>query len=44
MLELCEQYGIGGFTNWTKVRCLHMQDAHHLCGENVSGQPMDKES
>jgi len=42
-IKLFDQYGIGGITNWTKVRCLHMQYAHHLCGDNVIGQLMDQE-
>lgn len=41
--HLFEQYGIGGIAQWDKVRCLHMQYAHHLCGENVIGQRMDAE-
>jgi hypothetical protein len=41
--HLFEQYGIGGISQWDKVRCLHMQYAHHLCGENVIGQRMDAE-
>lgn len=42
-IKLFDQYGIGGITNWTKVRCLHMQYAHHLCGVNIIGQLMDQE-
>lgn len=41
--HLFDQYGIGGISQWDKVRCLHMQYAHHLCGENVIGQRMDAE-
>jgi len=41
--RLFEQYGIGGISQWDRVRCLHMQYAHHLCGENVIGQRMDAE-
>ncbi|HEY5716902.1 MAG TPA: DUF501 domain-containing protein [Motiliproteus sp.] len=41
--ELFEQYGIGGIRHWDKVRCLHMQYAHHLCGRNVIGERMDAE-
>ncbi|GGO77778.1 hypothetical protein GCM10011348_08110 [Marinobacterium nitratireducens] len=41
--HLFDQYGIGGISQWDKVRCLHMQYAHHLCGDNVIGQRMDAE-
>jgi hypothetical protein len=41
--HLFEQYGIGGISQWDKVRCLHMQYAHHLCGDNVIGQRLDQE-
>lgn len=27
---LYQQYGIGGISQWDKVRCLHMQYAHYL--------------
>ena len=40
---LYEQYGIGGITQWDKVRCLHMQYAHHLAEYNVIGALMDEE-
>lgn len=36
-------YGIGGIAQWDKVRCLHMQYAHHLVGENLVGEWMDRE-
>ncbi|NRA72160.1 MAG: DUF501 domain-containing protein [Gammaproteobacteria bacterium] len=42
-IKLFDQYGIGGISQWDKVRCLHMQYAHHLCGDNVIGQLMDQE-
>lgn len=42
-IKLFDQYGIGGISQWDKVRCLHMQYAHYLCGENVIGQLMDQE-
>ncbi|HSP31523.1 MAG TPA: DUF501 domain-containing protein, partial [Halomonas sp.] len=29
-------------SNWHQVRCLHTQYAHHLCGNNVIGQWMDR--
>lgn len=35
--------GIGGIAHWEKVRCLHMQYAHHLVADNVIGQRMDSE-
>lgn len=40
--ELFDRYGIGGIAQWDKVRCLHMNYAHHLVGENVIGQRMDE--
>ena len=42
-IKLFDQYGIGGISQWDKVRCLHMQYAHHLCSDNVIGQLMDQE-
>jgi hypothetical protein len=39
---LFDTYGIGGLRDWQQVRCLHMQYAHHLCGENVIGQWLDQ--
>lgn len=45
--ELFQRYGIGGISQWDKVRCLHMQYAHYLCevGEsrNVIGARMEQE-
>jgi len=41
--ELFERYGIGGISQWDKVRCLHMQYAHHLVDGNVIGQLLDEE-
>lgn len=41
--ELFERYGIGGISQWDKVRCLHMQYAHHLVDGNVIGQLLDDE-
>ena len=35
--------GIGGISNWDQVRCLHTQYAHHLSGDNVIGQWLDRE-
>jgi hypothetical protein len=41
--ELFNRYGIGGISEWDKVRCLHMHYAHHLCGDNIIGQRMEQE-
>ena len=41
--ELFNRYGIGGIKQWDKVRCLHMQYAHHLSESNVIGALMDEE-
>lgn len=41
--EMFEKYGIGGISQWDKVRCLHMQYAHHLVDGNVIGELMDTE-
>lgn len=41
--EMFERYGIGGISQWDKVRCLHMQYAHHLAEGNVIGALMDDE-
>ncbi|KDE38880.1 putative toxin to DivIC [Nitrincola lacisaponensis] len=41
--ELFNTLGIGGIAQWDKVRCLHMQYAHHLVAENLVGQRMDAE-
>ncbi|MGK0441863.1 MAG: hypothetical protein ACJA0N_001667 [Pseudohongiellaceae bacterium] len=41
--KLFDQYGIGGIMQWDKVRCLHMQYAHHLAEHNVIGHLMDNE-
>lgn len=40
---LFEKLGIGGIANWDKVRCLHMQYAHHLVGNNAIGRILDEE-
>ncbi len=39
---LFDHYGIGGLRDWNQVRCLHMHYAHHLCGQNVIGQWLDR--
>lgn len=41
--ELFPRYGIGGIAQWDRVRCLHMQYAHHLVGENLVGEWIDRE-
>ena len=43
MTALFDQYGIGGINHWEKVRCLHMQYAHHLVEGNCIGALMDKQ-
>lgn len=40
---LFRERGIGGISNWDQVRCLHTQYAHHLSGDNVIGQWLDRE-
>lgn len=40
--ELFKSYGIGGITEWTKVRCLHMHYAHHLVEANTIGSLLDE--
>jgi hypothetical protein len=40
--DLFNHCGIGGIAQWDKVRCLHMQYAHHLVDGNVIGALMDK--
>jgi len=41
--DLYNRYGIGGIAQWDKVRCLHMQYAHHLVADNLVGERMDRE-
>ena len=50
--KLFQQYGIGGISQWDKVRCLHMQYAHYLGASenenqsgtrNVIGEQMEQE-
>ena len=41
--ELFERYGIGGISQWDKVRCLHMQYGPHLVDGNVIGALLDAE-
>jgi hypothetical protein len=40
---MVNKVGIGGINSWDKVRCLHMQYAHHLAGDNLVGQRLDAE-
>lgn len=40
--ELLRTRGVGGISNWTQVRCLHTQYAHHLCGDNAIGRWIDE--
>lgn len=41
--HLFEELGIGGIKNWDQIRCLHMQYAHHLAGDNIIGKILDEE-
>lgn len=41
--EMFERYGIGGIAQWDKIRCLHMQYAHHLAQYNVIGTLLEQE-
>ena len=41
--EMFRRVGIGGIASWDKIRCLHMQYAHHLVAENLVGQRLDDE-
>lgn len=41
--DMFKRYGIGGISQWHKVRCLHMQYAHHLVDTNVIGEILDEE-
>ena len=41
--EMFRKVGIGGIASWDKIRCLHMQYAHHLVAENLVGQRLDDE-
>jgi len=37
-----KERGIGGLSDWDKVKCLHMHYAHHLVRENVIGEWLDE--
>ncbi len=40
--HLYTQYGIGGISQWDKIRCLHMQYAYHLAAGSAVGQKLDE--
>lgn len=40
--ESFNRQGIGGIARWDRVRCLHMQYAHHLVEGNVIGAWLDQ--
>lgn len=39
--HLYQQYGIGGISQWDKIRCLHMQYAYHLAEGSAIGHILD---
>jgi hypothetical protein len=41
--RIFKDYGIGGIAQLDKVRCLHMQYAHHLVDGNIIGQLLDEQ-
>lgn len=41
-LPLYSKYGIGGISQWDKIRCLHMQYAYHLTEGSTIGQLLDE--
>jgi len=41
--DMFQRYGIGGISQWDKVRCLHMQYAHHLVDGNIIGELLDQQ-
>ena len=43
LTPLFDRYGIGGITQWDKIRCLHMQYAHHLAEGNVIGALIEEQ-
>ncbi len=43
LTDVFSKYGIGGILQWDKVRCLHMQYAHHLVDGNIIGELLDEE-
>ncbi|WP_286240883.1 DUF501 domain-containing protein [Neptuniibacter halophilus] len=40
--HLYDQYGIGGISQWDKIRCLHMQYAYHLAEGSTIGRLLDE--
>ena len=40
--HLYSQYGIGGISQWDKIRCLHMQYAYHLAVGSAIGRILDE--
>lgn len=43
LAERFASYGIGGISQWDKVRCLHMQYAFHLAEGSTIGELLDEE-
>ncbi|WP_415904879.1 DUF501 domain-containing protein [Neptuniibacter sp. QD48_55] len=39
---LYSKYGIGGISQWDKIRCLHMQYAYHLAQGSAIGRVLDE--
>ena len=39
---LYKKYGIGGISQWDKIRCLHMQYAYHLAEGSAIGKKLDE--
>lgn len=39
---LYSKYGIGGISQWDKIRCLHMQYAYHLAQGSTIGKILDE--
>ena len=39
---LYTKYGIGGISQWDKIRCLHMQYAYHLAEGSAIGRILDE--
>lgn len=41
-LPLYSKYGIGGISQWDKIRCLHMHYAYHLAQGTALGELLDQ--
>lgn len=41
--EVFSKRGVGGIENWSQIRCLHTQYAHHLSSGNAIGRLLDEE-